>query len=137
MKELNKTSNAVYKLNYHIVIVVKYRRKVFTNDKIISALKCFIEDMSKKYDVTIINQECGDDHIHLLIQTKPSTDLCKYINVLKGHSSRMLRKDFKDELSDKLWGDSFWSPSYFISTVGNTSIDTIYQYIDNQRNQMQ
>lgn len=122
----------------HIVIVVKYRRKAFTNDKIISALKWFIEDMSKKYNVTIINQECGDDHIHLLIQTKPSTDLCKYINILKGHSSRMLRKEFNDELSDNLWGvGSFWSPSYFISTVGNTSIDTIYQYIDNQRNQMQ
>lgn len=136
MRELNKTSNAVYMLNYHIVIVVKYRRKVFTNDKIISAFKWFVDDMSEKYDVTIINQECGDDHVHLLIQTKPSTNLCKYINILKGHSSRMLRKEFKGELDNKLLGDSFWSPSYFISTVGNTSIDTIYRYIDNQRKQL-
>ena len=133
MRELNKSSNATFLLTYHLVIVVKYRRKVFTNDVIISRLKEFISNMSEGYGVTVINQECGDDHIHLLIETKPSTDLCKYINILKGHSSRMLRKEFKDELSDKLWGESFWSPSYFISTVGNTSVDTIYNYIQNQR----
>lgn len=101
MKKLNKSSNAVFQLNYHLVIVVKYRRKVFTNDKIISAVKHFIDNISKDYEVTVIDQECGEDHIHLLIQTKPSTDLCKYINVLKGHSSRMLRKEFKDELSNQ------------------------------------
>lgn len=136
MRELSKSSNAVYQLTYHLVIVVKYRRKVFTNDKIIARMKEFTQNVSKDYDVNVINQECGDDHIHLLIQTKPSTDICKYINILKGHSSRMLRKEFKDELSEQLWGDSFWSPSYFISTVGNTSIDTIYNYIQNQRSEM-
>ena len=136
MKELNKSSNAVYQLTYHLVIVVKYRRKVFTNDTIINKMKEFTQSVSENYDVTIVNQECGDDHIHLLIQTKPSTDLCKYINILKAHSSRMLRKEFKDELSEQLWGDSFWSPSYFISTVGNTSIDTIYNYIQNQRSEI-
>lgn len=133
MGELNKSSNAVFKLLYHLVIVVKYRKKVFTNNTIITRLKEFITSMSSDYDVNVINQECGDDHIHLLIETKPSTDLCKYINILKGHSSRMLRKEFNDEIGDKLWGDSFWSPSYFISTVGNTSVDTIYNYIQNQR----
>ena len=133
MKELSKSSNAVFRLNYHLVIVVKYRRKVFTNDTIVSRLKSFIEGMSPSYGVGIINQECGDDHIHLLIETKPSTDLCKFINILKGHSSRMLRKEFADVIDEQLWGDAFWSPSYFLSTVGNTSVDTIYNYIEKQR----
>ena len=133
MKELSKSSNAVFRLNYHLVIVVKYRRKVFTNDTIVSRLKSFIEGMSPNYGVGIINQECGDDHIHLLIETKPSTDLCKFINILKGHSSRMLRKEFADVIDEQQWGDAFWSPSYFLSTVGNTSVDTIYDYIEGQR----
>ncbi|MBP5722852.1 MAG: IS200/IS605 family transposase [Bacteroidales bacterium] len=133
MKELSKSSNAVFRLNYHLVIVTKYRRKVFVDDTIVSRLKSFIENMSETYGVHVINQECGDDHIHLLIDTKPSTDLCKFINILKGHSSRMLRKEFSEQLGDKLWGDAFWSPSYFLSTVGNTSVDTIYNYIEKQR----
>lgn len=134
--ELNKSSNAVYRLLYHLVIVVKYRRKVFVNDTIIERLKEFTESLSKNYGVEVINQECGDDHMHLLISTKPSTDLCKYINILKGHSSRMLRKEFRDDVSKLLWGESFWSPSYFLSSVGNTSIDVIYNYIDKQRNEL-
>ena len=132
-REHNKSSNAVFSLNYHIIVVVKYRRKVFANDSIVNRIKEYISSMSGEYGVSVTNVECGDDHIHLLISTKPSTDLCKYINVLKGCSARLLRKEFADELSDKLWGDSFWSPSYFISTVGNTSVDTIYNYIQKQR----
>ena len=72
-------------------------------------------------------------HIHLLISTKPTLDLPKYVNILKGHSSREIRKIFKEELSDKLWGDAFWSPSYFIASAGNISVDTIYDYINDQR----
>ena len=131
--ELNKSSNSVYLLNYHLIIVVKYRQKIFTNDSIIGATKNFMEKVSNDFEVKIVNQECGDDHVHLLISTKPSTDLCKYINILKGHTSRFLRKEFKDELKTKLWGEHLWSPSYFITTVGNTSTDTIYNYISNQR----
>lgn len=133
MKELNKASNAVYSLNYHLILVVKYRQDIFDNDDIINRLKEFTIEASKPYGVEVINQECGVDHIHLLISTKPSTDICKYINIIKGHSSRMLRKEFASKISEKLWGDSLWSPSYYLSTVGNTSLDTLYKYINEQR----
>lgn len=133
MKELNKTANAVYSLRYHLIIVVKYRKDVFNDDEIVEALKNFNNSIAGDYGVEIINQECGVDHIHLLISTKPSTDLCKFINTLKGHSSRFLRKQFADRVSEKLWGDSFWSPSYYIASVGNVSLDTLYKYIESQR----
>ena len=133
MEELNKTANAVYSLRYHPILVVKYRKKVFTTDHIIEDLKEFNKGVAAGYGVEILNQECGDDHIHLLISTKPSADLCKFINILKGHSSRFPRKEFSEEIKKELWGDSFWSPSYYISTVGNTSLDTLYNYISNQR----
>lgn len=134
MDELSKTANAVFSLRYHLILVVKYRKDVFTNDAIIEALKEFNKGVAVGYGVDIINQECGTDHIHLLISTKPSTDLCKFINILKGHSSRFIRKEFAEEVREKLWGDSFWSPSYYLATVGNTSVDTLYKYIESQRN---
>ena len=131
--ELKRNCNAVYLLNYHLILVVKYRQKVFTDSKIIEKLKEILRNISKDFDVEVVNQECGEDHIHILISTKPTLDLPKYINILKGHSSREIRKEFKEELSDKLWGDAFWSPSYFIASAGNISVDTIYNYINNQR----
>lgn len=129
--ELKRNSNAVYLLNYHIILVVKYRRKVFDNDTIIERAKELMRKISSENDVDVINQECGDDHIHLMVSTKPTLQLTKYINLLKGHSSRALRKEF--DISEQLYGDSFWSDSYYIATCGNVSLDTLYNYIDNQR----
>ena len=129
--ELKRNSNAVYILNYHLILVVKYRKKVFTNNEIVERTKELMRKISAENDVEVINQECGDDHIHLMISTKPTTQLTKYVNLLKGHSARALRKEY--DFSDVLYGDSFWSDSYYLATCGNVSIDTLYNYIDNQR----
>ena len=129
--ELKRNSNAVYLLNYHLILVVKYRKKVFTNDEIVERTKELMRKISSENDVEVINQECGDDHIHLMISTKPTTQLTKYVNLLKGHSARALRKEY--DFSDVLYGDSFWSDSYYLATCGNISLDTLYNYIDNQR----
>jgi len=133
MYKLDKTNNAVFSLVYHFIAVVKYRQKVFSQDNIISDLKTMIEKISIDFDVEVIEQECGEDHLHLLFRAKPTLDITKYINVIKGQTARELRKKYKDFLADKLWGDSFWSPSYFIATTGNVTIDILKEYIENQR----
>jgi len=133
MYKLDKSGNAVFSLTYHLVLVIKYRQKVFESEIMINDLKDIFNKISADFGVDIIEQECGTDHIHLLIKTRPSLDLTKYINILKGHSSRELRKKHKDFLKNKLWGDHFWSPSYFLSTSGNVSIDILKQYVENQR----
>lgn len=129
--ELKRNSNAVYLLNYHIILVVKYRKKIFVDDEIIERVKELMRKISDENDVEVINQECGDDHIHLMVSTKPTLQLTKYINLLKGHSARALRKEF--DFSEQLYGDSLWSDSYYIATCGNVSLDTLYNYIENQR----
>lgn len=129
--ELKRNSNAVYLLNYHIILVVKYRKKIFVNNQIIERAKDLMRKISTENDVEVINQECGDDHIHLMVSTKPTLQLTKYINLLKGHSARALRKEF--DFSEQLYGDSLWSDSYYIATCGNVSLDTLYNYIENQR----
>lgn len=133
MYKLDKTNNAVFSLVYHFIAVVKYRQKAFSQDDIISDLKTRIEKISIDFDVEVIEQECGEDHLHLLFRAKPTLDITKYINVIKGQTARELRKKYKDFLADKLWGDSFWSPSYFIATTGNVTIDILKEYVENQR----
>ncbi len=133
MYHLDKTNNCVFSLCYHFITVVKYRQKVFTEDKMISDLKVIMDKIAEDFDVDIIEQECGEDHIHLLFRTKPTLDMTKFINILKGRSSREIREKYKDFLKNKLWGDSFWSPSYFLATTGNVTIDILREYISNQR----
>ena len=135
MYKLDKNCNSVFSLLYHFITVVKYRKKVFLNDEIVSNIKTIIEKIADDFDVEIIEQQCGIDHIHISFRAKPTLDIPKFINLLKGRSSREIRKKYKDFLADKLWGDSFWSPSYFLSTTGNVTIDILKQYVENQRNE--
>jgi putative transposase len=133
MYRVDKTNNAVFSLCYHFITVVKYRQKVFTADAIISDLKIITQDIAKDFEVEIVEQECGVDHLHILFRCKPTLELTKFINSLKGVSSRKLREKHKTFLKDKLWGDSFWSPSYFLATTGNVTIDILKEYVENQR----
>ena len=133
MYRTDKNNNSVFSLCYHFITVVKYRQKVFTNDLIISDLKSIISNISEEFEVEVIEQECGEDHLHLLFRAKPTLDITKYINLLKGRSSRDIREKHKDFLKDKLWGDSFWSPSYFLATSGNVTIDILKKYVEGQR----
>jgi len=137
MYKLDKTSNSVFSLCYHLIVVVKYRKKVFENNTLVSDVKSIIQEISKSMSVEIIEQECGVDHIHILFRAKPTLDITKYINLLKGNSSRNLRKKYKDFLKDKLWGDHFWSPSYFLVTTGNVTIDILKEYVENQRKEQE
>jgi putative transposase len=133
MYKLDKTSNAVFSLIYHLIVVVKYRKEVFTSDALVADVKSIVENIAKDFAVEVIEQECGTDHIHILFRAKPTLDITKFINILKGHSSRAIRKNHKDFLHDKLWGDSFWSSSYFLATTGNVTIDVLKQYVEHQR----
>ena len=129
-----KESHKVYSLIYHVIFVVKYRQKVFKDEiGIIEDFKLKCEEISKEFEVEVLEQECGIDHVHMLISCKPTLNIPKYVNILKGHSSRFLRDKYREFLRDKLWGDSFWSPSYFIASTGNVSIDILKEYVENQR----
>ena len=133
MKELEKTCNAVYSLRYHLILCVKYRRDCLADERIRERFKELSKYVASTQGVEVIEQECGDDHVHLLISTKPSTSLTKYINYLKTYTSKMIRKEFLDLINDKLWGDAFWSPSYYLASTGNVSLDTLYKYVEQQR----
>jgi len=133
MYELDKSQGCKYSLFYHFITVVKYRQKVFDNDKIINYTKEIMNKIAEDFDVRIVEQECGMDHIHILFRAKPTLDITKFVNIIKGHSSRYIREQFKDSLKSKLWGDSFWSSSYFIATAGNITIDVLKEYVEGQR----
>lgn len=133
---LQSNANAVFSLNYHLIIIVKYWKKVFTFDDIVNRTKQIICESITENNANVINMECGDDHIHILFSGKPTTNITKLINVIKGRSSRLLRKEFKDFLRDKLYDSSFWSSSYYLATTGNVSLNKLIDYINNQRKGM-
>ena len=133
----DKGTNGIYSLHYHFITCVKYRKPVFERDDIVSDLKQVVEQISSEYGVTVIEQECGKDHIHVLFKCTPTLNFKDYIQALKGRTARYLRSKYSDYLSTLLWGKHFWSPSYFLATTGNVTIDVLKQYVESQRECME
>jgi putative transposase len=129
-QQLDSNNHAVFSLNYHLVIVVKYRQRVLTQ-KILSRLREIAEYVGKNNNVFIQEMNGEEDHVHFLLKTKPNCDLSKYINAMKSASSRLIKKEFP-EVRKKLWKEAFWSQSYCLLTVGGAPISILKQYIENQ-----
>ena len=126
--------HAVYLLQYHLVVVTKYRYKVINSelkDRLIEISYSIIENDWKS---KIISINTDEDHVHILFETSPQTQLSKLINNYKTVTSRLIRKEFSKQLEQYYWKSYFWSDTYFISSVSDTSEAMIKIYIEKQGN---
>ncbi|MDD3304488.1 MAG: IS200/IS605 family transposase [Clostridia bacterium] len=128
--DLDTNNHSVFKLNYHLVLVIKYRRKV-VDDEISNRLKDIFEYISPKYNVILDEWNHDKDHVHLLFRGEPNTDISKFINTYKSASSRLIKKEFP-HIRKQLWKEYFWSRSYCLLTTGGAPIEVIKKYIENQ-----
>lgn len=75
------------------------------------------------------------DHVHLMIQLPATIQFAKVVQLLKGGTSRILRKELP-EIEEFLWGDSFWADGYFAETVGVRDYTAVKQYIQENTGSM-
>ncbi|MFT9485960.1 MAG: IS200/IS605 family transposase [Tepidibacillus sp.] len=128
--KLDSNNHSVFLLHYHLVLVVKYRRKVFTDEISDFAKGMFIE-IGSKYNITLVEWNHDKDHVHILFKAHPNSELSKFINAYKSASSRLIKKNFP-YVRKKLWKEMFWSRSFCLLTTGGAPIDVIKKYIENQ-----
>lgn len=128
--KIDKGCHSVYCIQFHLVFCVKYRRNVLVGP-ISDRLKELVLEIAQKINISIVEQETDKDHIHILFASKPSVTLSKFVNSLKAVTSRIIRKEFP-EVRKQLWGKAFWSPSYFLASVGQVTLEDVKQYVENQ-----
>ncbi|MBS6503726.1 MAG: IS200/IS605 family transposase [Clostridium sp.] len=128
--DLYTNNHSVFKLSYHLVLVIKYRRKVI-NDDISKRLKEIFEYISPKYNVILEEWNHDKDHVHLLFRGSPNTEISKFLNAYKSASSRLIKKEFPI-IKKQLWKEYFWSRSYCFLTTGGSPIEVVRKYIENQ-----
>ena len=132
MENYDINRHSIYKLQYHLVVVTKYRNKVI-NFEINKRLKEIVFNLFEtKWKLKIIEVETETDHIHIVFEGNPQTQLSKLINNFKTVSSRLIRKEFKEHISNYYWKIPFWSPSYCITSIGGVSLEVIKKYVQSQ-----
>jgi putative transposase len=89
-------------------------------------------DTLLKWECELIEFNGEADHVHLLFGATPKPSLSVLVNNLKTVSSRLIRKEFKREVSKVYWKPVFWHRSYCILTCGGAPLSVIKQYIQQQ-----
>lgn len=124
--------SVIYSLTVHLVFVTKYRRGVIT-DRVRGHLRGSIDGVCQKMGAKLLEFDGEDDHVHLLVEYPPKLAVSRLVNSLKLVSARLLRKRDFPEVRRKLWGDHFWTPSYFAGSTGGANLATVKRYIKQQR----
>ncbi len=129
--ELIHLSHCVYHCDYHIVLVTKYRRKVFS-EGIFAYINKKLAEVTEHYPLIRFKTVNHDkDHIHFLVSIPPTMTVGKVIGIIKQNTSRELKQKFPF-LKKVYWGtDAVWSEGYFASTVGIDEAD-VQAYIEEQ-----
>ena len=131
--KLDNNNHSVFSMYYHLVLVTKYRRKVI-NESISNRLREIFDYIAVNYNISVVEWNEDQDHVHILFKTQPNSELSKFINAYKSASSRLIKKEYPD-IKEKLWKEYFWSRSFCLITTGGVTIDVIKQYIESQGDQ--
>ena len=124
-----KTQTTVSLINYHFVCCPRYRRKIFLIPNVEDRFKHIVKSICEDMDIKIIAMECDKDHVHLFLNCLPILNPADIMQKIIGVSSRALRDEFVE--LNKM--PSLWIRSYFVSTAGNVSGETVKGYVEEQK----
>ena len=128
--EIRQGRHCVFNMRLHLVFVTKYRRCIISRI-IMDDMRTIFSDVCRDFESELVEIDGQKDHVHLLINYPPKVSVSKLVNSLKGVSSRLLRKRYR-QIRKCYWKGVLWSPSYFAGSCGGAPISIIKQYIEQQ-----
>lgn len=133
-KKYQSMSHAKYHIRYHVILTPKYRKKVFSDATLKQRLEELLYEAANHYGFKVLKLAIEKDHIHLLVSCKPTMCVSDIVRNIKRLTTYKLWKEYPDKLHTFYYGKKhkLWTNGYFVSTIGETSEDTINKYIENQ-----
>ena len=125
--DYRRSRHAVHSVKYHFVFCPTRRRRVLKG-AVAKRLRQIIEEVAAENEWEIVKLAILPDHVHLFLQADTRHAPYQVVRAFKGRSSRILR----DEYPRLLRLPSLWTRSYFCSTTGRVSEETVKRYIEEQ-----
>ena len=122
-----------YLLQYHMIFVCKYRKKLLASKEISAYIKQFSYEICTKNNIIIKYMKTDKAHIHYMIETEPTISISKVDNLIKSYRTYHIWKKHTEYLKEHFWKEhTFWTDGYFACSVSNVSEEILKQYIENQ-----
>ena len=129
MKDWQSQAHVKWECKYHVVIVPKYRKKQQFG-KLRKEIGRIMRDLCRQKDIQLLEGNAASDHIHMLLSVQPKYSIAMTIGYLKGKSAIRIHRELM-RTEGTLFGRSFWSRGYCVSTVGMDEL-FIRKYIQEQ-----
>lgn len=130
MSKYKKQSHVVYKCDYHIVWVPKYRFRVLTGE-IGKIVDHDIRMLSEWLGCEVIELNVRIDHVHVVVSIPPKISVSTYLGTIKGKIAIKMFKSYPTLKKKPYWGNHFWARGYFVNTIGLNE-DMIKRYVKYQ-----
>ena len=117
-------------LKVHVVWIPKYRKKVLTGEVAIRT-RDILRQIALEHEIEIISGKVSKEHIHMFISYRPTQNISKIMQWLKGISSRILLSEFA-HLRKQFWGRHLWARGYLAVSSGNITDEAVQKYIEEQ-----
>ena len=130
--ETKTTKHSVYNLNYHIVLVTKYRHKVLTGD-VETFVKTRLQELCNQYGWELLAQEVMPEHIHLFVSAEPKVAPLSIASTIKSILAVDVFRKFSTLKSKYFWGSGLFSRGCYYGSAGTVSSETIRRYIEEQK----
>ncbi|MFQ5432523.1 MAG: IS200/IS605 family transposase [Nitrospinota bacterium] len=130
MRRYRTGAHTKFDLKVHFVWVPKYRKKVLVGDVAVR-VRDLLRQIAMEHEMQIISGKVSRDHVHVFVSYRPSHDVSKIVQWLKGISSRVLLQEFP-HLRKKFWGRHFWARGYLAVSSGTITDEMVQEYIDEQ-----
>ena len=128
MHDWRSLSHVRWECKYHVVIIPKYRQKVFYG-RMRRRVGAILRDLCRQRGVELIEGHAMPDHIHMCLRIPPKYSVSHTLGFLKGKSAVRIHRELLK--SRRLTGLHFWATGYWVSTVGADE-ETVRRYIREQ-----
>lgn len=137
MGALRRSRHNVYRIFYHYVTPVKYRKGVFEKPEREDALRTILKGIEERYDIWFLEVGMDKNHVHWVVSAAPKYSPSELIRVIKSLTAREMFRMCPD-LQEELWGGELWTDGFYVATVGeHGSKKAIMEYVARQGKQAQ
>ena len=130
--EVKHASHCTYRIRYHMVFVVKYRKKMLLDPAKMNFLKGILIGIGERYYFEFDAIGIESEHFHVVVCASPKYSPSRIMQIIKSITARMIFKEFP-EIRKQLWGGKFWHEGGHVDTVSEYGgLDVIKRYVEEQ-----
>ena len=93
MSEFQKLSHVIWRCQYHIVWVPKYRYRVLKGPVAEEVFNC-IQVFAGRLGCEVLELNVQADHVHLLVKIIPKVSISEFMGAIKGRTAIRVFKKF-------------------------------------------